>query len=269
MTTNRNVLIQIKGKTMNWITILGILIIAVGTLTTYYGSSLSSNKDKKEITDKLDNFNQNIEKIKSENIPPQEKTEKINKIKSEFDAWAEQFMNNKDEKKVAIEKNEVIISEQKIQLNNQWRPLYVKFFTSLNKMVTSYNRVNAESNILLLENPALPNNIYKAKSDKFKVIVQFNTKVYWIIYLRVREPIDKILIPSIEILYSDKTGTSLLSSGDLTLEPYPDQNKIFVETYSIFDKAGFKNTYDLDPNFDQITELLKKAFEYQVLLAEN
>lgn len=269
MRTNRLKFLQLNGKTMNWITILGIAIIGIGTLLTYYGSSLSSNKDKKEIIEKLDNFNQNIEKIKTENIPKSEKTEKLNKIKSEFDSWAEQFMKNIDEKKIALVKNEVSISEQKVQLNNHWRYLYVNFFTSLSKMVNAYNRVNAESTILFKENPDLPNNIYNAKIDKFKVIVQFNTKIYWTIFLRVTEPIDNAVIPSIEILTSDKEHANIMLSGDLSLRLYPMRNKIYVETYSIFDRAGFKREYDIDPKSNLITELLTKAFEYQILLIEN
>ncbi len=76
-------------------------------------------------------------------------------------------------------------------------------------------------------------------------------------------------IPTIEIDYSDNPKKEPSLSGDLTLRPYPKQNKIYVETYGIFDKTGFNSIYDLDPNNNIITELLTKDFEYQILLAEK
>ncbi len=255
---------------MNWITILGIVIIALGTLLTYYGSSLSSKNDKNEITDKIDSFKENIEKVKKENISVSEKEEKIKKIEDEFSSWAEQFEKKKEDHKIAIDKNDVNLREKKAHLNNKWHELYTDFFSSLTEMVAAINKVNEQRKITFKENPKFPNNIYAASDDKFKVIIQFNKNVYWFIWLRIREPLNDNDIPYIEICVSDKADYYSRSWGDLSFKIVPDYDKIRIETMNIFDKAGFEREYKLEPNTKkQLTDLLKKAFEYQIILIEK
>jgi hypothetical protein len=254
---------------MNWITILGIVIIALGTLLTYYGSSLSSENDKKEITDKIDSFNKNIERVKNENITQSEKDEKIKKIQEEFNSWAEQFEKKKEEHKIAIDKNDVNLREKKAQLNSKWHESYAVFFSSLTEMVTAINKVNGQRKITFIENPKFPANIYDASVDKFKVIIQFDKNVYWFIWLNIREPLNDNNIPTIEISVSDKAHYYFRSWGDLSIKVVPDRNEIRIFTMNIFDKAGFESEYKLEPNTNQLTSLLKKAFEYQIILIEK
>jgi len=269
MTTSNLNFYQKIFKTMNWIIIIGIVIIALGTFLIYYGSSLSSSKDKKEIKGYIDSVNQNINQIQADNIPQAEKEEKIKKIESEFDLWAKQFIHSKEGKRIAFDKNEISLRELKDKLNNQWRELYVKFFTSISQMIKAFNQATGKSIILLKENPNLPINIYDAKPENFKVIIQFNSNVYWNIWLKISEPIEEPKIPSINIEVTDQPIFRPYAFGDIRFSINTENKKVYVDCFKSFEKAGFKREYSLDAEANQMTILLKKAFEFQILVIEK
>ena len=45
---------------MNWITIAGIVLIAIGSLLTIYGPQKDSKKDSDELNKKLDDFKKSL-----------------------------------------------------------------------------------------------------------------------------------------------------------------------------------------------------------------
>lgn len=136
-------------------------------------------------------------------------------------------------------------------------------------MIDALNKVDGQNIVTLIENPKLPNDIYDANPDNFKVIVKFNKYIYWIIWLKIREPIKSDDIPSIEISLSNNPDFKSFSWGDLEFKPYLKSNKIIVETMDIFAKANFDKEYTLDNNAQQLLELLKQAYEFQILMIEK
>lgn len=184
---------------MNWITIFGICVIALGTLLTYYGSNLNNEKGKKEITDKIEGFNDKLDSISILNIPLPEKEKQLEKVKKEYLDWAEKFVSNKEEQLVELDKTDVALREEKVSINKKWHSIYSNYFTSLTEMVNAYNIASGKERVKLIENPKFPKNIYSATPDNFKVIIQFNENLYWTIWLKVREPVRDKNLPTINI----------------------------------------------------------------------
>lgn len=256
---------------MNWITIFGICVIALGTFLTYYGSSLNNKKDKQEITDKIEGFNEKLESISTQNIPSPEKEKQVEQVKQEYMQWAEKFVSNKEEQLVELDKTDVALREEKISLNKQWHSIYSDFFTSITEMVNAYNSASGQEKVKFIENQQFPASIYSATPDNFKVIIQFNDNLHWTIWLKVREPIKNKYLPSINISVAENKDFLKYQSfnwGDLSFQPYSD-NQIRVETLNIFDKANFEEKYELGETRQELNDLLKKAFEYQILLIEK
>lgn len=250
---------------MNWVTILGIIIIAVGTLLTTYGSSLSNKSDKTDITEKLESFNESLDEIKNGNLPKPEKEEKIKKLEGEFGDWAEQFSKSKEQHKIAFDKREMKLRERKAKLNEEWHKLYEDFFKSLTEMINALNEVS-NSSISFVKNPPMPKNIYDASDDKFKVVLKFDENNYWIIYLIVQQPVKKDEIPGIGIMMSDEPNPRFRAINSLHMHMDLELRSMFVLTDENFEKAGFETKYELKSDENKTIDILKKAIEYQVLL---
>jgi hypothetical protein len=71
---------------MDGYTILGIIIIAIGTALMVFGSGKSDSKSQKEITDKIVETQHKIEELKTGKTVD---SAAITKIESEFNNWAD------------------------------------------------------------------------------------------------------------------------------------------------------------------------------------
>lgn len=248
-------------------TILGIILIAIGSYAIYFGATKADKKTQQEITDKIVETQHQIEALKIE--PNIDQTE-VKNINNEFSSWADNFIKNKEKEIVKLDKTDVVLREEMIRLNNEWHDIYSNFFSTLTKMIEAYKKASGHSKILIKENPELPANVYNARPDKFKVIVQFNKSLFWVIWLKVKEPIKDETIPSIniDVVKDEDLKYKSFNWGDLSLIPSTD-NMIRVETMNTFDKANFNNQYEFGKEKKELNDLLKKAFEYQILLIEK
>jgi hypothetical protein len=273
---------------MNWITILGILVLiigsiglafeytiwgiiinAIGTFLIIYGPEKNTNKENKEIKDKLEEFGKKLENVKKENLTFEVKENKIEELENEFTEWAKNFISNQDEKKLEIEKFEINLREEKVKLNQKWRPFYIYFFENLIKIITAYNSANNTQKISIIENPSFPANIYNEtykyynESKYFRIIVKFKDKLYWKIFLELSN--DEQDIPKINLYTTDNPNESYFFNR-VIIKPYPELNKIFVDFSRIFKRIELKEKYNLDSYSDSLNDILQKTFELQILI---
>ena len=66
-------------------------------------------------------------------------------------------------------------------------------------MVEAYKSADPNSKVSFIENIPLPSDIYSSNKDKFRIVIRFEDKLYWLIWLRINEPINSSDIPAIEI----------------------------------------------------------------------
>ena len=273
---------------MNWITILGILVLiigsiglafeytiwgiiinAIGTFLIIYGPEKNTNKENKEIKDKLEEFGKKLENVKKENLTFEVKENKIEELENEFTEWAKNFISNQDEKKLEIEKFEINLREEKVKLSQKWRPFYIYFFENLIKIITAYNSANNTQKISIIENPSFPANIYNEtykyynESKYFRIIVKFKDKLYWKIFLELSN--DEQDIPKINLYTTDNPNESYFFNR-VIIKPYPELNKIFVDFSRIFKRIELKEKYNLDSYSDSLNDILQKTFELQILI---
>ena len=136
-------------------------------------------------------------------------------------------------------------------------------------MVDAYNKASGKEGIVLIKNHTLPNSIYEASITNFNIVIKFNEKTFWTIWLKIYEPIEDDDLPRIHISISDKPDNKDFSYGDLSFRISQKLKVIFLDKSNTFDKANFKRDYPLDEKSNQIADLFRQAFEYQILINEK
>jgi hypothetical protein len=67
-------------RSMNWVTIIGVILIAIGTILTFIGQQISADRSNKEILDKSGK----IEKLSEDNIQLNKEIAKLNKQTADY-----------------------------------------------------------------------------------------------------------------------------------------------------------------------------------------
>ncbi|MDO8786136.1 MAG: hypothetical protein Q7J12_07960, partial [Syntrophales bacterium] len=160
--------------------IVGVIINAIGIFLMTKGSSLSTQKDKTEIINKIKGFREEIGVIKN-NITNVESLEKIEKIKNEFNEWADNFVSDIESKRVEQQKSEVLLKEKEINLSKKWKHIYQYPFEVIDYMLKAYNQRTGKRIEYII--PELPNNLYDKDAESFKSLIVFNNDTVWTITL--------------------------------------------------------------------------------------
>lgn len=176
--------------------IVGGVINAFGIFLMTKGSSISSNKDKSEIIEKIKGFREEIGVMKS-GITDRESLNKIEIIENEFNEWAGNFVSDFESKKVDQQKSEILLREKEIKLSKKWRHIYLYTFEIIQQMLTAYNQ-RAKNKIEFIL-PALPYNLFDKDAKSFKSLIIFDDNTVWRITLQIEKPYKKDEIPNIHI----------------------------------------------------------------------
>jgi len=131
-------------------------------------------------------------------------------------------------------------------------------------MVEAYKSADSNSTVSFIENIPLPSDIYSSNKDKFRIVIRFEDKLYWLIWLRINEPINSSDIPAIEIAII-KDPRDLKYSPNLIIHPLIE-NRIYIQADNIFEKAGFNSIYEIKDYKKSLLEIIQKALEYQILM---
>ncbi len=93
-------------KNMNLTIIIGIILIAVGTFLTYFGSQKKAKDSEDRIIQKINQTEIKLENVlKEENLSDDAK-KKVIKIENEFVGWAENIFQHINIRRLEITKNE-------------------------------------------------------------------------------------------------------------------------------------------------------------------
>jgi len=255
---------------MNFYIILGIILIALGTLFTYYGSHVKTKAvneiSKKEISGKIEEVLTEIEGVKKSQ-DDETKKQDVEKIEDEFKIWAKDFVQNLDKKKVDFEKKKIENKQLELELSSKWRQMYVIVFEYIKSLIKAFNQ-QSEGNISYNFPKVVPKNIFLEDFDKYQVKITFNSDNLWIISLRIPDIIDGKTIPVIKIdHYNEEKGIDVYSfTCHISIHFDLDDNKIGVYEAGtdplIFED---KKQYELDNYEDVLKSIFKKAFENQIV----
>ena len=159
---------------MNIYIIAGIVIIGLGTLLVYYGSGKNDKESQEEITDKIEDTQRKIEELKSD---PTISYKDIMEVENEFTAWADDFLEKKEQKKLELEKTNIGEKETRIELDSFWRPQIDEFLTETNNILSAYSSKSGDS--IDFDIPVLPKNIFHVHADPYKANINFRKDIIW------------------------------------------------------------------------------------------
>jgi len=245
--------------------ILGALFTVAGAIIAYVVNSYESTRHKMEMIQRIDDFKNELQTIKSETISI-ESTEKIKLIENEFNNWAKEFNDNYVQKKLELATSNLDYQKIKIELSKDYRYIYEAFLRILKMLVTAYNTSNA-SKIEILKDMDLPYNFYSKEAVEFYWKIKFTNRHFWYVLLDVIEPIDGKTLPSI-ILDAESnelkdTNLSRLRGSNFTIDINNNQIHIYNRfTFRRFKMDGSHPIVDYETVFKTT---LKRMLELQIL----
>lgn len=186
---------------MNSYIIFGILILVAGTgfgtYLMYVGSGKSSAVSQKELIDKIEETRQEIAEAKNSTNPDKQK---IEMIENEFNSWANDFVKNKDIKRLELEKESIDTKGSRIALSNIWKPRLDTFFLSIRNIIDAYNKQTGDS--ISYEIEKLPENIFDPSAEVYTAKVIFSPDVVWVMTVTPALPLADDQMPIVTISIS-------------------------------------------------------------------
>lgn len=202
---------------MNIYIILGIVVVGIGTLIIYVGGNRDSQSSQNEITAKINETQKKIDNLKFESNDK----EKVSQIENEFHEWANDFVENKDKKRIFVEKKQLENKESRIKFNELYRPHFLLFLETTKNIIDAYNAKTGEK--ISYRISSLPMNIFDPNVEKYKAQLIFNADVIWNIELKPAGVLSDNIMTTFQILITDKNGREI----DL-FALYPTENKVLV-----------------------------------------
>lgn len=255
---------------MNYFIEIGIFVVAVGSLITYIGSKKDSDNSQKQVTDKLDSFNELLETATKSSLNSADKQEKIKIIKSEFDDWAKNLIDNYPEFELSHDKTILSESEKRLTANKTLQPIFSKVFHDLFQLVNSINNETVLSKISIhSSNSVFPKDIFSKTVDKYFTLLEFSPTLF----LKVRistvvssneySPIIKfILYESLEEVEKD------FLVSDILYMYFDNDQTFFISkegTFDLFESNAKSNRYPIT----EITDIVKKIIQYLFIISNK
>lgn len=249
---------------MNWITIIGIVFISLGTVLTYLGSSRDSKKNTKSVETKLEEFSNKLDSINAQPISDLEKQDKLSKISDEFTKWADEFVATKEKKKLDLQKIQIENKSNVLDLNSQWRPHFDRFFSDIKNIIDAYN--SKTKNKITYDIKELPKNIIDKKSGLFESFIYFKNDIIWKISVNPGRNIAKRNLPSLEIEIFNEIPKTLAIPNDQFIFVFNDGDNYMLLVNirnTKIDLSSLPKKYQLED--DTFSRIAKDLLELQLL----
>ncbi len=153
-------------------TIIGTIIVAIGAYVIYYGSTQNDKKTQKEITDKIEQTQLQIETLKSNNEVDQKEVEAL---EDEFSDWAQSFVSNREKQKVELEKNIVETKASRAELEIIGKPRFKQFLKTTKNLIEAYEIESGDS--VEVDIPDLPEGLFLSGSEPYSATVFFRKNI--------------------------------------------------------------------------------------------
>lgn len=285
---------------MNWITILGYVLVTIGTLGTIlfasnhfelskkiflilttscvivigigtaFSSTIGPNKkasDKDvEYKSEMEKYRSDLDSIKAvigiSDSSNGFEIDHIIKLDKDFENWANNFLEKKDSLRLSIHKSNIKIEEGDLYLNKQWRPVYNNLFEHIRNMLSAYNsKVNTK---IIYDIPSFPDDLISYFEDDWIAEITFNEKRAWAIRsYSYPEPSVIPLLPPINVFIASDFYT--YSPPEISISINPNNREVsIVFKQDEIKVPGFKIKYDLDDNPNALKEIFQKLIEYEL-----
>ena len=254
---------------MNWLIIIGIAVIGFGTYLIYLGSDRTNKKSQDEIINKIKQTQAEIKNIKDSSNTDSIKS-KITEVEDEFHKWADEFLKNKQSKKLSIEKQKISSIEGRIKVSNIWLPGFRAFVNVIKNSIPAYSEKTGID--IQCDLPKIPEDILINSTKPYLGNIIFSPNVFWEIVIYPPEKFDKEYSPKLNIMiYSENVSDKKIS---FKYDFLTDWFSIYalnsiLEVYSVkntrFNPDYLKNRYEFTNPEETLREMARDLFEAQLL----
>ena len=162
-----------KGK------VLGVALIALGTLLMYLSQRHDSTLDSRRLEAKLTEIRHEITEAKA--LPAPKAAVRLDQIDRSLSEWASTFVKEKAHRKIEAEQTRLAGLKTQLDGSEIWRPVLEFFLSTVGGAFRAYaTEANTTITVYL---PKLPDNIYD-KAGQYKGSITFRQDVSWEIGIR-------------------------------------------------------------------------------------
>jgi hypothetical protein len=255
------------------ITIIGFLVIALGSWVAFYGQVVLRKKDAEANRQSIERDNLAIhEKLQtvmsalgSAKMEESKRLtdERIKLIQGDLLTWATEFVQSRPERKKAVDAARLAAQQKEIQISERVRPIYAFVLRFIQETLAVYETKTTDNVKASLFEP--PDNLYLIDPHAGSRIITFRGGAKWEIYFQTEKPAREDIPPAMKIHFTNGTSGGnarfrvLLTQNKLTIDldgslPDPRPYKGFVES----DLSEYQNT---------ISVLLRTQLESQLILS--
>ena len=114
---------------MHWLTMVGILVVAIGTGLMLYGGVVQSRREASQTTERVaEEIQSAMERLEQAQAEAEDDSPEVAEVRDEFAAWAQSFLENRGAKHVAIERARLSTIEEEIELTERARSFLDRVF---------------------------------------------------------------------------------------------------------------------------------------------
>jgi hypothetical protein len=197
---------------------------------------------------------------------------KIETVENEFHQWADEFIKNKESKKLLIKKQKISLTESRIKKSNTWLPGFQAFIDFTKNSIIAYN-AKSKSNIQY-DLPTIPNDIFIKSGNSYFGSVIFKNDVIWEIAFYPPNELDQDYSPTLHLnIYNSNVldkeyGDRFSATTDQLLIFTHGNSPLTLHRGMIndrFDLSYIKKEYKLTTAIETLSELAIDIFEAQLL----
>jgi hypothetical protein len=248
---------------MNPYTVGGVVLVACGTLLMIWGQLVQSRKDGAAVTSRIEQIREQIASAREHAAGDEKKA--IDTVEASFAAWADEFTNKKEAKRVEMERERLDGLAAQVAASKNGIPVYRDIITWLGAIAAAYAKQTKTQ--IKVDLPPLPENLFK---QPYSGYVVFDRDYAWHLMLFGGGAADGVSPPSLVIqAYSMKDKTDI--TGDaLLVDVHVSENRIeFLRMSSRFPfPREMKSGIRLDDYKGPLESALKALFESQVIALE-
>lgn len=255
---------------MNWLIMIGIIVIGFGTYFIYLGTDLNNKKSQQDLVKKIEHTQSIIEDLKT--IPNDDSlVTKIADVEKEFHNWADEFIKNKESKKLFVEKKKVSSLEERIEVSNEWLPGYKAFFDVIKKSIEAYNsKTNSE---IVYDIPIIPDNIFINSDHNYSAFIVFRENIIWEFIISPPKEFDINYFPDVSLDIYNKNVLNkewIVKQSSLTdklsILSYSDEKLgIHAIKNTRLNLAYLKTGYVITNSKETLIEIARDLIEAQLL----
>jgi hypothetical protein len=247
---------------MNFYTILGLILVALGTVLMTYGGVFQARTDGKSSEEKLDKISHDLADLRGK--PKTELSEDaITRVEHDVEEWAKDFASDKQRRKLVIDQKRSDhdnIAEHTASLGRDY------FAFALSVMRDALHSYSERSSVPITVNlPQVSDRLFADADVRYEGDVVFSRTHRWQIITLTTHDSNDVAPPMIIIRLIN--GISGREKGEFMLRFAADMKTFFIRFQQDFQLAlSMDSTHKPITEYEPMTKsLLLKLIEFQLL----